>query len=94
MKLLNAMKVQGIVDTIDAYDILVINCYEIFLIVLFLQNLFMFWGFFLLSSSVFRENSTDGCERAAGPRSEMEINHLRGGPLSFGLRQYKQRRMI
>lgn len=39
------MKVQGIVDTIDGWNIVVINCYEIFLIV-FLRNLLLFWVFF------------------------------------------------
>lgn len=69
------MKVQGLVDTIDGWNIVVINCYEIFLIV-FLRNLLVFWGFFLLSSGVFKENTIDGCERTAGRSYEMEINHL------------------
>lgn len=69
------MEAQGIVDTIDACNIVVINCYEIFLIV-FLLNPFAFWVFFLLSSGVFKENNIDGCERAAGPTYEMEINRL------------------
>lgn len=74
-------------------DNVVINCYEIFLIV-FLQNWFCF--FFLLSSGVFKKNNIDGCERAAGPSYEMEINHLHQSEkaiVSFGLRQYKQRQV-
>ncbi|KAF4788668.1 hypothetical protein TURU_160320 [Turdus rufiventris] len=45
---------------------------------------------------VFKKNNIDGCERAAGPSYEMEINHLHQSEeaiVSFGLRQYKQRQI-
>lgn len=57
----------------DAWKILVIHCYETLLIALPLRNLFEFC---LFSSDVFEENKIDGCERAAGSGSEMEMNDL------------------